>query len=167
MGWFSASNLRLALAFLERSRFWTISRVFSLNRVQSCLRQASRPRSRSRIECHLLVVDTTSAVGLPYGVSAKAMRCEGLHASFIEAKKRLEYKEWRFGYPNEFVPFALDNTGMLAKTSSRFLRRMKLHAKRMDRFRGMTRFWEALSIGLVKGSAHGFALMARGDGLQR
>ena len=41
------------------------------------------------------------------------MRCVGLHASFIEAKKRLEYKEWSFGYPNEFVPFALDNTGML------------------------------------------------------
>ena len=113
------------------------------------------------------VVDSTSAVALPYGVSAKAMRCVRLHASFIEAKKRLEYKDWRFGVPNEFVPFALDNTGMLSMTSLRFLQRMKVHAKRLDRFRGMNRFWEALSIGLAKGSAHGFALMARGDGGQR
>ena len=86
---------------------------------------------------------------------------------FIEAKKRLEYKDWRFGVLNEFVPFALDNTGILSMTSLRFLQRMKVHAKRLDRFRGMNRFWEALSIGLAKGSAHGFALMARGDGGQR
>ena len=32
------------------------------------------------------------------------------------------------------------------------------------RFNGATRFWEALSIGLAKGSAHGFGLMARGIG---
>ena len=113
------------------------------------------------------IVDSTSGVALPKGILAKAMRNAGLHASFIEANKRLEYKEWRFGYPNEFIPFAMDNTGMLSKTSIRFLHRMKLHAKRMDRFRGLTRFWEALSIGLAKGSAHGFALMARGDGVPR
>ena len=111
------------------------------------------------------VVDTTSAVALPHGASAKAMRCVRIHASFIEAKKRLEYKEWSFGYPNEFVPFALDNTGMLSMASLRFLQRMKLHAKRFDCYRGLRRFWEALSIGLAKGSAHGFALMARGDGV--
>ena len=113
------------------------------------------------------IVESTSAAALPQGVSSKAMRCVGLHASFIEAKKRLEYKEWSFGFPNEFIPFALDNTGMLSRSSLRFLQRLKLHAKRFDRFRGMTRFWEALSIGLAKGSAHGFALMARGDDVQR
>ena len=113
------------------------------------------------------LVDSTSAVGLPKGVSAKAMRYVGFHASFIEARKRLEYKDWSFGYPNEFVPFALDNTGMLSKSALRFLHRMKLHAKRLDRFRGITRFWEALSIGLAKGSAHGFSLMAGGNVVQR
>ena len=110
------------------------------------------------------VVDSTSGVAVPPGVSAKALRCVGLHASFIEAKKRLEYRAWHFGAPNEFVPFALDNKGMLSMTSLHFLQRMKIHAKRLDRFRGTKRFWEALSIGLAKGSAHGFALMAQGDG---
>jgi hypothetical protein len=113
------------------------------------------------------VVDSTSGVALPYGVTAETSRVVGLHAAFVEAKKRLEYKEWVFGAPNEFVPFALDNTGMLSMTSLRFIHRMKSHAKRLDRFRGLKRFYEALSIGLVKGSTHGFALMARGDGVRR
>ena len=105
-------------------------------------------------------------MSVPASVTAKAMRCVGLHASMIEAKKRLEYRAWRFGYPNEFVPFAMDNTGMLSKSSLRFLSRMRNHAKRLDRFRGLTRFWEAMSIGLAKGSAHGFALMSRGVGVK-
>ena len=112
------------------------------------------------------LVDSTSGVSVPASVTAKAMRCVGLHASMIEAKKRLEYRAWRFGYPNEFVPFAMDNTGMLSKSSLRFLSRMRNHAKRLHRFRGLTRFWEAMSIGLAKGSAHGFALMSRGVGVK-
>ena len=111
----------------------------------------------------VFIVDSTSSVALPYGITAKATRYKGVAAALTEEKKRLEYKHWCFGAPNEFIPFALDNTGMLSSSSLRFLQRMKLHAKRVDRFRGLRRFWEALSIGLIKGSAHGFALMAQGD----
>ena len=110
------------------------------------------------------LIDSTSGIAIPEGCSAKSTRSRGFHARFIEARKRLEYTDWRFGSPNEFVPFAMDNSGMLSDASLRFLRRMKLHAKRLKRFNGATRFWEALSIGLAKGSAHGFGLMARGIG---
>ena len=87
--------------------------------------------------------------------------------SYVFQTKLNFYRAWRFGYPNEFVPFAMDNTGMLSKSSLRFLSRMRNHAKRLDRFRGLTRFWEAMSIGLAKGSAHGFALMSRGVGVKK
>ena len=87
----------------------------------------------------------------------------GALADALEARKRAQYDaHWRFFTPAVFVPFALDNYGALSKSSLDLIASLKRHAKHRGSFCGEERFWEHLSIGLVKGIYHGYKIMAYG-----